>query len=100
MYMKKLSRKINQNTETDQLQLRKRSTKDCNLPDSNNCVHILTKISYQSACQEQEAADHRYFGSIAQVGVATVDIAIFERHIPILCGRLAVFLGATLFLIT
>ena len=46
MYMRKLSRKINQNTYTDQLQLRKRSTKYCNLPDSNNSVHILTEISY------------------------------------------------------
>ena len=44
--MRKLSRKINQNTYTDQLQLRKRSTKYCNLPGSNNSVDILTEISY------------------------------------------------------
>ena len=98
--MRKLSRKINQNTYTDQLQLRKRSTKYCNLPGSNNSVHILTEISYKSACQEQEAADHRCFGSIAQVGIATVDIAIFELHIPILCDRLAVVLVAIAFFIT
>ena len=46
MYMRKLNRKINQNTETDQLQLRKLSTKYCNLPDSNYCVYISTEISY------------------------------------------------------
>ena len=44
--MSKLSRKINQNTQSDQLQLRKRSTKYCNFPDSNNMVHILMEISY------------------------------------------------------
>ena len=38
--------KFNQNTYTDQLQLRKHSTKYFNLPDSNYCVYILTEISY------------------------------------------------------
>ena len=44
--MRKLNRKIKQNTWTDQLQLKKLSTKYCNLPDSNYGVYILTEISY------------------------------------------------------
>ena len=40
----------------------------------------LTEESYESACQNQEGADQWYFGSIAQVTLATVDIALVDRR--------------------
>ena len=54
----------------------------------------LTEESYESACQNQEGADHNlvprafpmvgadqwYFGSIAQVTLAAVDIALVDRR--------------------
>ena len=40
----------------------------------------LTEESFESACQNQEGADQWYFGSIAQVTLAAVDIALVYRR--------------------
>ena len=40
----------------------------------------LTEESYESACQNQEGADQWYFGSIAKVTFAAVDIALVDRR--------------------
>ena len=40
----------------------------------------LTEESYESACHNQEGADQWYFGSIAQVTLAAVDIALVDRR--------------------
>jgi len=38
----------------------------------------LTKKSYKSACQNHDGTDHWYFGSIAQVTTAAVDLALAD----------------------
>ena len=40
----------------------------------------LTEESHESACQNQESADQWYFGSIAQVTLAAVDMALVYQR--------------------
>ena len=40
----------------------------------------LTKESYKSACHKHDGADHEYFGSIAQIARATVNLALGSRE--------------------
>ena len=44
-----------------------------------NIFGCLTKESYKSACQKHDDADHWYFGSIAQIARAAVNLALGDR---------------------